>query len=167
MSLLLLPIISPTVGSSPSANQTLQRRLWFLFHFLFLFCIFLPASISYPLYDIHCTNIYLSPLPQRVPYDRQPCRCQVFSGWQRPAVTSRLHLNIPHICLFVHSQLILVITATTGGGVLFLSQCTFLHRVCGILSHFDQFRLFVANFHTQNGHIPHTIPELKYVKDTY
>ena len=89
-------------SSCPSSLQELAPPLlptkpykgvlgcFFIFYF---YCISPHVYIWWILYNNHSTNIYLSPLPQRVPYDGQPCRCQVFSGWQRPAVTSRLHLN--------------------------------------------------------------------------
>ena len=70
-------------------NLTKETSVAFSFVLFLLYisnCLHLMSIIQ--LY-----TLYLSPLPQRVPYDRQPCRCQVFSGWQRPAITSRLHLN--------------------------------------------------------------------------
>ena len=45
--------------------------------------------------------------------------------------------------------LIFVTTATTSDGVLFSSQCPFLHKERKLLAYFGQFCLFfVANIHT-------------------
>ena len=61
------------------------------------------------------------------------------------------------------AKLVMVTTATTGGGVLFSTRCTFQHRKCKIFANFGQYWLFCCEFsyflvcfymHKQCGGVP-------------